>query len=58
MAPVVALAAQTPSGEIGTGYFQETTPNGWRRLRGSFVHGSMANALPRAIGAQFLDRGR
>jgi pyruvate dehydrogenase (quinone) len=29
------------------------TPNGQRRLIGSFVHGSMANALPHAIGAQF-----
>ncbi|MEC3976700.1 pyruvate dehydrogenase [Amycolatopsis sp. H20-H5] len=28
------------------------TPNGRRRLLGSFVHGSMANALPHAIGAQ------
>jgi pyruvate dehydrogenase (quinone) len=28
------------------------TPNGRRRLLGSFVHGSMANALPMAIGAQ------
>jgi pyruvate dehydrogenase (quinone) len=26
--------------------------NGWRRLVGSFAHGSMANALPQAIGAQ------
>lgn len=34
------------------------TPNGRRRVIGSFVHGSMANALPQAIGAQFLDRGR
>ncbi|WP_030984256.1 pyruvate dehydrogenase [Streptomyces sp. NRRL WC-3744] len=34
------------------------TPNGRRRILGSFVHGSMANALPQAIGAQFLDRGR
>ena len=34
------------------------TPNGRRRVVGSFVHGSMANALPQAIGAQFLDRGR
>ena len=25
---------------------------------GSFVHGSMANALPQAIGAQFTDRSR
>ncbi|MFI5613013.1 pyruvate dehydrogenase [Amycolatopsis sp. NPDC051903] len=28
------------------------TPNGRRRVLGSFVHGSMANALPHAIGAQ------
>ncbi|GAA1955297.1 pyruvate dehydrogenase [Amycolatopsis minnesotensis] len=34
------------------------TPNGRRRLLGSFVHGSMANALPHAIGAQAADRSR
>jgi pyruvate dehydrogenase (quinone) len=34
------------------------TPNGRRKLMGSWVHGSMANALPQAIGAQFVDRGR
>ncbi|MFJ4876479.1 pyruvate dehydrogenase [Streptomyces sp. NPDC088745] len=34
------------------------TPNGRRRVIGSFSHGSMANALPQAIGAQFVDRGR
>ncbi|WP_369212686.1 pyruvate dehydrogenase [Streptomyces flavofungini] len=34
------------------------TPNGKRRIIGSFSHGSMANALPQAIGAQFTDRGR
>lgn len=34
------------------------TPNGRRRVIGSFSHGSMANAVPQAIGAQFLDRGR
>jgi hypothetical protein len=27
-------------------------------MLGSFVHGSMANALPQAIGAQLPDRGR
>jgi pyruvate dehydrogenase (quinone) len=32
--------------------------NGKRRLLGSFTHGSMANALPQAIGAQALDRKR
>lgn len=34
------------------------TPNGRRRVIGSFTHGSMANALPQAIGAQLLDRSR
>jgi pyruvate dehydrogenase (quinone) len=32
--------------------------NGTRRLIGSFNHGSMANALPHAIGAQASHRGR
>ncbi|MFE0319428.1 pyruvate dehydrogenase [Streptomyces albogriseolus] len=34
------------------------SPNGRRRIIGSFSHGSMANALPMAIGAQFTDRHR
>ena len=34
------------------------TPNGRRRVIGSFTHGSMANAMPQAIGAQYLDRDR
>ncbi|WP_329454947.1 pyruvate dehydrogenase [Streptomyces sp. NBC_01497] len=34
------------------------TPNGRRRVIGSFSHGSMANAMPQAIGAQFTDRNR
>src|SRR5690606_23753952 len=34
------------------------SPNGRRRVIGSFSHGSMANALPQAIGAQFADRRR
>lgn len=33
-------------------------PLGTRRLIGSFLHGSMANALPHAIGAQLADRER
>jgi pyruvate dehydrogenase (quinone) len=33
-------------------------PNGKRRLIGSFLHGSMANALPQAIGAQISHPGR
>jgi pyruvate dehydrogenase (quinone) len=32
--------------------------NGKRRLIGSFWHGSMANAMPQAIGAQCTDLGR
>lgn len=34
------------------------TPNGRRRVIGSFTHGSMANALPHAIGAASADRDR
>ena len=34
------------------------TMNGRRRLIGSATHGSMAGALPHAIGAQTVDRGR
>ncbi|GAA1661983.1 pyruvate dehydrogenase [Fodinicola feengrottensis] len=34
------------------------TPNGKRRVLGSFRHGSMANALPHAIGAQLAAPGR
>lgn len=34
------------------------TPNGVRRVIGSFRHGSMANALPQAIGAAFAAPGR
>ena len=32
--------------------------NGHRRLLGSWAHGTMANALPMAIGAQAVDRNR
>ena len=34
------------------------TMNGTRRLLGSFTHGSMASALPQAIGAQLCHPGR
>ena len=34
------------------------TPNGRRRVIGSFRHGSMANALPHAIGAQLAEPGK
>jgi pyruvate dehydrogenase (quinone) len=33
-------------------------PNGRRRIIGSFLHGSMANALPQAVGAQLSHPGR
>ncbi|MCU1482768.1 MAG: pyruvate dehydrogenase [Subtercola sp.] len=33
-------------------------PNGRRRIIGSYLHGSMANALPQAIGAQISHPGR
>lgn len=32
------------------------TPNGRRRVIGSFLHGSMANAVPHAVGAAFAAR--
>jgi Thiamine pyrophosphate enzyme, C-terminal TPP binding domain len=32
--------------------------NGRRRLIGSFAHGSMANAMPQAMGAQAAQSGR
>ena len=34
------------------------TPNGRRRVLGSFLHGTMANALPHAIGAAFASPER
>jgi pyruvate dehydrogenase (quinone) len=34
------------------------TPNGRRRVIGSFLHGSMANALPHALGAALAQPGR
>jgi pyruvate dehydrogenase (quinone) len=34
------------------------TPNGRRRIIGSYIHGSMSNALPQAFGAQIADRDR
>ena len=34
------------------------SPTGRRRIIGSFRHGTMANALPRAIGAAFAEPGR
>ena len=34
------------------------TPNGSRRFLSSALHGSMANALPHAMGAQWASPGR
>jgi pyruvate dehydrogenase (quinone) len=47
--------------DVGTPVIWATrylTMNGRRRLLGSFSHGSMANALPQAIGAQISHPGR
>jgi pyruvate dehydrogenase (quinone) len=47
--------------DVGTPVIWATrylTMNGHRRLLGSFNHGSMANALPQAIGAQISHPGR
>jgi thiamine pyrophosphate-dependent acetolactate synthase large subunit-like protein len=52
--PVLATAAHIPSTEIGLNYSKRRIPtmNGMRGLLGSFNHGSMANAMPQALGAQ------
>ncbi len=46
MAPVLALAAQIPSGQIGTGYFQETHPD---RLFAECSHYSELISSPRQM---------
>ncbi|MGW2715751.1 thiamine pyrophosphate-binding protein, partial [Streptomyces sp. NPDC001356] len=46
MAPVLALAAHIPSGEIGTGYFQETHPD---RLFAECSHYSELISSPRQM---------
>lgn len=46
MAPVIALAAQIPSSEIGTGYFQETHPD---RLFEECSHYSELISSPRQM---------
>jgi Thiamine pyrophosphate enzyme, C-terminal TPP binding domain len=43
---------------VATGRCRYLRMNGTRRLIGSFNHGSMANALPHAIGAQASHPGR
>jgi pyruvate dehydrogenase (quinone) len=46
------------TGMCGVWAARYLTPNGRRRVIGSFLHGTMANALPHAIGAQFAYPGR
>jgi len=55
-APDVILTCDTGTPTIWAARY--LTMNGQRRLLGSFNHGSMANALPQAIGAQASDPGR
>jgi pyruvate dehydrogenase (quinone) len=44
------VSADTGMGNVWQARY--ITPNGRRRLIGSYLHGSMANAVPQAIGAQ------
>jgi pyruvate dehydrogenase (quinone) len=55
-APDAIFTADT--GMVCTWAARYINPNGRRRLIGSFAHGSMANALPMAIGAQVSHPGR
>lgn len=50
-APDAVFTADTGMCNVWTARYIE--PLGTRRLIGSFLHGSMANALPQALGAQF-----
>ncbi|PWJ27254.1 pyruvate dehydrogenase (quinone) [Branchiibius hedensis] len=50
-APDAIFTADTGMCNVWTARYIE--PLGTRRLIGSFLHGSMANALPQALGAQF-----
>jgi pyruvate dehydrogenase (quinone) len=50
------FTVDTGMGNVWAGRY--ITPNGRRRVIGSFLHGTMANALPHAIGAQFAYPGR
>src|SRR5262249_51211609 len=55
-APDAILTCDTGTPTIWSARY--LTMNGQRRLLGSFNHGSMANALPQAIGAQASHPGR
>ncbi|MRG60824.1 pyruvate dehydrogenase [Agromyces sp. CFH 90414] len=50
------FTADTGMGNVWQARYVTPTPQ--RRLIGSFIHGSMANALPHAIGAQVAHPGR
>src|ERR1700688_4456086 len=60
--PVLAIAAQIPSSEVGLGYFQETHPQGLFRECSNFVElisnpGQMPGVLHRAMRSAIGDRG-
>lgn len=55
-APDAVLTADTGMCNVWTARY--LTPTGSRRFLSSALHGSMANALPHAIGAQFACPGR
>lgn len=56
LAPEAIVTADTGMCNVWSARY--ITPTGGRRLIGSFLHGSMANALPQAIGAQFAHPDR
>ncbi|MFT4280789.1 ubiquinone-dependent pyruvate dehydrogenase [Microbacterium sp.] len=55
-APDAVFTADVGSPVIWASRYLHLT--GGRRLLGSFLHGSMANAMPQALGAQAVDRDR
>ncbi|QTX04961.1 pyruvate dehydrogenase [Agromyces archimandritae] len=50
------FTADTGMGDVWQARY--VTPNGRRRIIGSYLHGSMANAVPQALGAQYAYPGR
>lgn len=54
----VAAVFTADTGMCNVWHARYINPNGRRKLLASFRHGTMANALPQAIGAQFVDRNR
>jgi pyruvate dehydrogenase (quinone) len=55
-APDAVFTVDTGMGNVWASRY--LTPNGQRRVLGSFRHGSMANALPQAIGVALAQPGR